>query len=162
MRQYIYIPGTHTVIIADIFEFLPEQIPFPKSTNESYLKQTLGDLAIILKNKQKLNIPTEKYGDVVENALLELSNILNRQNITQIISPSLQTIPQLIQSSKKLVMAEFPPKCDNENITPTQQSYDGPEPRVKKMSVRNKGTTVTCISRQYACNRPKITKYYCV
>ena len=70
MRQYIYIPGTHTVIIADIFEFLPEQIPFPKSTNESYLEQTLGDLAIILKNKQKLNIPAEKYGDVIENALL--------------------------------------------------------------------------------------------
>ena len=74
----IYILITHSDIIADTVEFIPKQIPFPNSTTETFLKQTLGDLLKLVKDKRQMNIFQAFYGDAVQNVLQELSHILQR------------------------------------------------------------------------------------
>ena len=87
----MYVPSSHSVIIADTVEFLPEKILFPQSSTESLLQKTLGDLVHIFKTRQKLNSPQASYRDAVQTALHELAYIFNCQNIVpDVIIPYFQ------------------------------------------------------------------------
>lgn len=62
---------------ADTVEFFPQQIPFPTTTPDTYLRQTAADLLSILTSK-KLPILDLTYGDNCNNAFIEIAQLLKR------------------------------------------------------------------------------------
>ena len=65
----IYIPKTHSTIIAETVAFIPTNIPFPHSDQNTFLQKSISDLLHLLKHKNNLKIPTIMYGDNIRNSI---------------------------------------------------------------------------------------------
>jgi hypothetical protein len=84
-----FMPETHSVRDADTVTFMPTVIPFPKTTTEDYLRQSVGDILSLLKH-QKSQLPFLNYGDDTTNAIQQIATLLNRA-----IPPPVPVIPNL-------------------------------------------------------------------
>ena len=73
-----YVPSTNTEIIADTVQFIPEHVPIPIATTESFLRQAVADIVTLLKTENKLNLPMSQYGDNTRNAVDKIASLLNR------------------------------------------------------------------------------------
>ena len=74
---HCYVPSTHAEITADTVKFLPEKIPFPQATMESYLKQAVSDIITILKQPKHFNIPRSQFSSNTKNVLEKFAQLLN-------------------------------------------------------------------------------------
>ena len=74
----VYIPSTHSVVIADTVNFIEEKIPIPNATIDDYLKQSIGDIVHLIKKRHKMNMPTIKYVAEVMNAFQYLNFIFQK------------------------------------------------------------------------------------
>ena len=97
----IYLPKTHSTVIANTVKFIPTQIPFPYSNDARYLKQTVGDLLQLLQNTNKMNIPKVMFGDEVQNAMEEIADILKHNNKTIKINNKNRIHPKKFDDKKK-------------------------------------------------------------
>ena len=78
----VYLPKTHATVIADTVKFIPSQVPFPYTDNDTFLKQTIGDLLALLKNKKsKMNVPKIMFGDEIQNSIQEIATILKQNKL---------------------------------------------------------------------------------
>ena len=59
-----YVPITHTEIITDTVQFIPEHVPIPISTKADFLRQSVGDIIQLLKKDIKMNLPHSQFGNV--------------------------------------------------------------------------------------------------
>ena len=97
----IYLPKTHSTVIANTVKFIPTQILFPYSNDARYLKQTVGDLLQLLQNTNKMNIPKVMFGDEVQNAMEEIADILKHNNKTIKINNKNRIHPKKFDDKKK-------------------------------------------------------------
>ena len=98
----VYMPSTHSVVIADTVEFLPERIAFPHSTTESYIKQTLRDLLLLLKKKNLMNVPQASFGDPIHTALQQIADVLQRHKVSPAPNKHLVPTPNHIGSAPRV------------------------------------------------------------
>jgi hypothetical protein len=73
-----YMPETRSTRIADTVEYFPKQIPFPKSTTEDYLRQSISDILALLNDPKPPIAPFLPFGDETTNALRQIATLLNR------------------------------------------------------------------------------------
>ena len=73
-----YIPHSHSEIIADTVEFVPEKIPFPTVTTDFLLQQTTTDLVALLTKRKGIGLPQVEIGDKTSNALVRIAETLKR------------------------------------------------------------------------------------
>ena len=73
-----YIPQSHSEIIADTVEFVPEKIPFPTVTTDFLLQQTTTDLVALLTKRKGIGLPQVEIGDKTSNALVRIAETLKR------------------------------------------------------------------------------------
>ena len=68
-----YMPETRSTRIADTLEYFPAQIPFPKSTTEDYLRQSISDILAILNVKiVRVRNPNDRASSKVESCYVTL------------------------------------------------------------------------------------------
>jgi len=72
-----YMPETRSTRIADTLEYFPVKVPFPKSTTEDYLRQSIGDILAILNDPKPPIAPFLTFGDDTTNALRKIATLLN-------------------------------------------------------------------------------------
>ena len=78
-----FLPSTRSEIISDTISFFPHEIPFPKVTIDTFLRQAAMDIVTILSTPPtKTPLPGLEAGDETSNAILQLANILNRNEIS--------------------------------------------------------------------------------
>ena len=71
-------PETRSTRIADTLKYFPTQIPFPKSTTEDFLRQSISDILAILNDPKPPIAPFLTFGDDTKNALRKIATLLNR------------------------------------------------------------------------------------
>ena len=73
-----YFPKTRSERIVHTVKFFPSEIPIPKVGIEDFLQQAATDIISILQDKPSTTTLGLQIGDTTRNALLEISNILQR------------------------------------------------------------------------------------
>ena len=91
-----YIPATHRTRIADTVKFFPTIIPFPSVTLEDFLRQATSDILAILQHPPSL--PTLQCGDMTQEAIIQIAQLLNRTVPLPVLqqSPTSTPITQLV------------------------------------------------------------------
>ena len=74
----IYFPKTRQVRHCNTVKYYPTVIPIPTSSLEDHLRQASSDIIHILLNPSSSSILNLQSGSTINNALLEISNILNQ------------------------------------------------------------------------------------
>ena len=62
----------------DTVTFFPVTVPFPKISIEDFLRQAAEDIVTILKDPPSTTTLSLQVGDDMNNALVQLAEILNR------------------------------------------------------------------------------------
>ena len=81
----------------DTVKFFPTTTPFPKVTNDKYLRIDTTNLLAILQEPSK-SIPLLKYGSLVINAYIQLDQILKRATKQPIAAREPRVNPTFIPS----------------------------------------------------------------
>ena len=82
-----FFPTTGKTRDTDTVEFFPKEIPFPKTTSEDFLIQAATDILTLLQGPNQ-TLPILQYGDTTKNALVQLSQLLNRAAPAPPVPPS--------------------------------------------------------------------------
>ena len=73
-----YVPDTNSVVVTDTVDFIATQEKIPTITHEDFIHQSLMDILATLQSKPKTNIPSLQYGEEINDAIIAVSNILNK------------------------------------------------------------------------------------
>ena len=71
-----YFPRTKTTRICDTVTFIPHEILIPKVSLEDHLRQAADNIVDLLTQPPLTTIPSLQAGDTVQNALLEIAEML--------------------------------------------------------------------------------------
>jgi len=116
-------PETSSVCDVDTLTFFLNVIPFPKTTTEDYLRQSVGDI-ISLMNKPKMQLPFLAYGDNTNNAISAIATLLKRS--IPIPDPVVPTLPLPVNPMPSTSPAETP----TPSPTPTATLVHIPFPEI--------------------------------
>jgi hypothetical protein len=73
-----YIPSTFGIRDALTADWFPHNVPFPKVSNDEYLRQTANDMLTLLQDKTDNPIPSLTYGSSIANAYIQIAKLLKR------------------------------------------------------------------------------------
>lgn len=97
-----FIPSTSAIRDADTVTFFPHRVPFPKTTTEDHLKQSVTDILHILNHKDApTQLPFLHFGDETKNAITDIAELLHR-SIKLPSTPILPAVPRVDESPKLL------------------------------------------------------------
>jgi hypothetical protein len=113
-----YFPLTRSVRDADTIEFFPKTIPFPTTTTEDYLIQSTQDIIQLLKEPPK-NLPFLQYGNETKNALIQISEIVQKAVSKPKMSPIIPVTPSPPRVQTPSI-TPTPPRVQTPSITPTE------------------------------------------
>ena len=115
-----FLPSTRSEVISDTLSFFPHEIPFPKVTTDAFLRQAAMDIVTILSNPPTTTpLPGLEAGDETSNAILQLANILNRNEIpTPKLIPLINRTAAAAANLQKTTSSPTPVK----HISPWQAS----------------------------------------
>ena len=83
----IYFPLTRTMHVVDTVRYVIIIIPFPKATLGEHSRQTSSNIVTILSKSPSRVTPELRYGDKVQNTILELAkNFKNTEDIPNLPS----------------------------------------------------------------------------
>ena len=74
----VYFPDTMSEVDVLKVDFFPEKIPFPRVTNEDYLKQTAEDMLHLLQKTSSLDLNPATFGSPILNAYAKIASLLGR------------------------------------------------------------------------------------
>jgi hypothetical protein len=83
-----YIPSTHRTRDALTVDWFPHHVPFPKVTNDEYLRQTATDMLTLLQDQAVHPIPLLTYGSPITNAYIQIAQILKRATSPPVPTPA--------------------------------------------------------------------------
>ena len=84
-----YVPENHSTRHADTVDFFPNTVPFPKTSIEDHLRNSVSDILSIL-NAPKTSSPLLPINDDTRTAIRQVATILNR---TIPIPPPVEPLP---------------------------------------------------------------------
>ena len=124
-------------------DLYPQQIPFPNTSLDTYLKQAASDIIEILQN-QKQNIPKLGYGNETPNAFINISKVLQGVN-----PPTFKkdNIPQEKNSATE-PRVQVPTLARNDTLEPRVYPVDTPTYAKVKLPA-NTSNTPTGIFPRY-------------
>jgi hypothetical protein len=117
-------PETRGTRIANTLEYFPTQTPFPKSTTEDYLRQSINDILAILNDPKPPIAPFHTFGDDAMNAFRQMATLLNR---AMPLPPTVEPLPEPVSPPTNLPTptVELPRVVEPDSTLPTV-----PPPRV--------------------------------
>ena len=127
----VYLPHTHSVVVADTVRFVQEKVPIPMASTEFFLRQAIENILDVLKQPNRLNIPAVMYGDKVKNAFTTVATLLNDANQ----KPVKQLVPNDVPSEQRVPLAC--PSATAGSLTPKTipSAESGPEQRVQSKTL---------------------------
>ena len=122
----VYLPHTHSVVIADTVRFVQEKVPIPMASTEFLLRQAIENVLDILKRPNRLNIPSVMYGDTVKNAFTTIARLLDKDNPQS----SKKSVPEDIPSEQRVPLLCPSIPTGSPALKPIPSIELGPEQRV--------------------------------
>jgi hypothetical protein len=83
-----YLPSAHRTRDALTVDWFPHHLPFPKVTNDEYLRQTATDMLTLLQDQAVNPIPSLTYGSPITNAYIQVAQILKRATSPPVPAPA--------------------------------------------------------------------------
>ena len=131
-----YLPATHSTRVADTVEFFSDTIPFPSTSMEDHLRNSVSDILSIL-NEPKTASPLLPINDDTRTALRQIATIINKSiPLPPPVVPFSLPTPPVAQPR----VEEAPPvpavprvHIDNESPSPSPD-ISVPLPRVQQNS----------------------------
>ena len=108
-----YFPRTRTTRTCEKVTFSPHEIPFPQATLQDHLNQATENIVTLLTQPPSSTVPSISAGDPVRNALLEISEQLQRVEKLPEVAPLDNQLPRV--SPRKDVQ---PPRVVEPTPTP--------------------------------------------
>ena len=90
-----YFPRTRTTRTCETVTFFPHEIPFPQVTLQDHSKQAAEDIVTLLTKPPSSTVPSISAGDPVRNALLEMSEQLQRVEKLPEVAPLDNQLPRV-------------------------------------------------------------------
>ena len=134
-----YFPTTRSEQNCDTLTFIPTVIPFPKVTLEDHLHQATEDIIKLLTYPPSTTTPSLEAGNSTQNALLKISQTLNRADDLPKQLPPLPRVETTQASTNK----------ESKQVESPDKTMAAPLPRVQSKSFRNTPSTPITKTKQY-------------
>ena len=128
-----YLPATHSTRIADTVEFFSDTIPFPSTSMEDHLRNSVSDILSIL-NQPKTASPLLPINDDTPTALHQIATIINKSiplppSVVPVPLPTPPVAQPRVETSPQVPTVPMEPVVNESSPSP---NISVPLPRVQQ------------------------------